>query len=157
VRKSNFFLAMGIIFMVIGFVIAWPLVRAATMYSAVSAKVMTVLIIPVNETHSRVSIAYDYRVGGSAKGDIALGFNLVDERLQLVEDPIVTNDVARHTQRQLEGRSVRVYVDMNRPYDTAFMLNPLSEDQPVRPEQGALLVMLGIFCSILAQLTRLRR
>ena len=125
---------MGIIFMVVGFVIAWPLVRAATMYSAVSAKVMTVLIIPVNETHSRVSIAYDYRVGGSAKGDIA-----------------------RHTQRQLEGRSVRVYVDMNRPYDTAFMLNPLSEDQPIRPEQGALLVMLGIFCSILAQLTRLRR
>ena len=151
---------MGIIFMVIGFVVAWPLVRAATMYSAVSAKVMTVLIIPVNATHSRVLIAYDYRVVGSAdaaKGDIALGFNLVDERLQLVDDPIVTNEVARHTQRQLEGRSVRVYVDMNRPYDTAFMLNPLSEDQPIRPEQGALLVMLGIFCSILAQLTRLRR
>ena len=145
--------------MMVGFVVAWPLVCAATMYSTAWAKVLTVLVIPVDETHSRVSFAYEFRISGNGphQGNIVLSYNLADERLQLVDDPVVSNDIARRTQQQYEDRSVRVYVDMNRPYDSAFMLNPLNQERPIRPEQGALLVMLGICCSILAQLNRIRR
>ena len=82
---------------------------------------------------------------------------MANDRLQVVDDPVVSNDLARRAQDQLDGRSVRVYVDVNRPYESAFILNPLSEEQIIRPEQGALLVMLGIGLSIIAQLTRIRR
>jgi hypothetical protein len=156
VNKSNFFLSIGIISMIVGFVIAWPLVYAAMQYTMVPGKVVAIMVLPVNEQQSRVAFAYDYRVGGR-QGDIALGYALADDRLEIIDDPIVSHEVARRTHAQLDGQSVRVYVDMNRPYTTAFMLNPMSELRGIRPEQGALLVMFGIACSILAQLNRIRR
>ena len=45
---------------------------------------------------------------------------------------------------------------MNHPIESAFMLSPVSVDGRVRPEHGALLVMIGLAMGILGQLARRR-
>lgn len=144
----------GVILMTVGLVVGWPLVRAAISYKPVRGEILDVITTPADAGRLRVAIAYEYPL--PTRGERAIGYQLTDERLQPVEDPVVA---AAHADalRGLSGRAVRVYYDVNQPLDTAFMLNPVSERAGLRAEHGALMLMAGIALSLIGQLGRLRR
>jgi hypothetical protein len=148
-------LIIGVVCVISGLFISWPLVRAAWQYKAVAGHITNVLIIPENETHSRVLVSFDYPTNG--KREITMGHQLVNERLEPIADPLLPHAQATRLAEQLTGRSVRVFFPANQQADAAFMLSPVSDDRGLRPEQGAVIVIIGLVCSILAQMTRLRR
>jgi hypothetical protein len=139
--------------MAVGLVIAWPLVRAAVQFRPVSGHIMEVITLPAEGERIQLAIAYEYPL--PQRGERAIGYALSDGRLQPVGDPVVDASEANALLRALRpGRPVRIYYDVNHPIDSAFMLSPVSIDGRLRPEHGALLVMIGLAFGILGQLAR---
>lgn len=145
---------LGAALMAVGLVIAWPLVRAAVSYRPVRGEILDVIATPTDDGRMRVAIAYEYPL--PARGERAIGYRLSDERLHPVDDPVL-DAAAADALRALAGRPVRVYYDVNQPFDSAFMLTPVSERGGLRAEHGAMLVMAGVVLSLIGQLGRLRR
>ncbi|MBA3699321.1 MAG: hypothetical protein H0W78_10750 [Planctomycetes bacterium] len=139
----------------VGLVIAWPLVRAAVQFRPVRGEVLDVITVPADNGRVRVIIAYEYPL--PTPGERAIGYTLTDERLQPVPDPEMDAQQAESLRRNLPGRAVRIYYEVNRPIDSAFMLSPVSDKGGLRAEHGALMVLIGIAFSIIGQLARMRR
>ncbi len=145
----------SLILVTLGMVIAWPLVRAAVEFRPVRGQILDVIALPAEGDRLRLAIAYEYPL--PTRGEHAIGYTLVDDRLQAVADPVVDVAQADALQRALPGRAVRVYYDVNHPLDTAFMLSPLGATGGLRAEHGALMVFIGLAFGILGQLARTRR
>jgi hypothetical protein len=156
--RVHVLLGFGVLCIIVGLIIAWPLLRAGMLYKAVPGYITHVLVIPENATHSRLMVSFDFPTKG--KREITMGHQLVNDRLEPISDPVLPHDEAARLSDELIGRSVRVFIEVNRPYDSAFMLSPVratSDNRALNPEQGAIIVIIGLACSILAQMTRLRR
>jgi hypothetical protein len=144
----------GALLMVVGLIIAWPLVRAAVSFRPVRGEILDVITTPADSGRMRVAIAYEYPLPN--RGERAIGYTLTDERLHPIDDPVVDASSAESL-RALAGRPVRVYYDVNQPLDTAFMLSPVNAANGLRAEHGALMLIVGVALSILGQIGRLRR
>jgi hypothetical protein len=147
---------LSLLLLATGLMLAWPLVSAAIHYRAVRGQVMDVIPLPADGGLVRLAIAYEYPVPGGVR-ERALGYTQADDRLQAIADPLVAPALAEQLQRILPGRPVRIYLDVNHPLDTAFMLSPVDAQRPLSPDHGAMLVLLGLGCGILGQLARRRR
>jgi hypothetical protein len=152
---ARFIIVVSFIITLIGLVIAWPLVRAAFEFRPVRGDILDVITTPGDNGLVRVTIAYEFPL--PTKGERALGYTLTDERLQAVPDPQMTSSQADTLRRNLLGRPVRIYYDVNHPIDSAFMLSPVTANDGLRAEHGALMVLIGIAFGIIGQLARLRR
>jgi hypothetical protein len=144
----------GALLMVVGLVVAWPLIRAAVSFRPVRGEVLDVIATPVESGRMRIAIAYEYPL--PSRGERAIGYTLTDERLHPIDDPVV-DAASAESLRALAGRPVRVYYDVNQPLDSAFMLSPVGATNGLRAEHGALMLMVGVALSILGQIGRLRR
>ena len=155
---ARFIIVVSLIITLIGLVIAWPLVRAAVEFRPVRGAILDVITSPGDAGLVRVTIAYEYPL--PTKGERAIGYTLTDERLQPVPDPQMESTQAESLRRALierADRGVRIYYDVNHPIDSAFMLSPVSTNDGLRAEHGALMVLIGIAFGIIGQLARLRR
>lgn len=152
---ARFIIFASLLVSLVGLVIAWPLVRAAVQFRPVRGEILDVIIVPADNGRARVIIAFEYPL--PTAGERAIGYTLTDERLQPVPDPELDMQQAESLRRNLVGRDVRIYYEVNRPIDSAFMLSPVSTKGGLRAEHGALMVLIGIACSILGQLARVRR
>ena len=132
----------GLVITLVGLVIAWPLVRAAVGFRPVRGEILDVITTPNGNGLVRVAIAYEYPL--PTAGERAIGYTLTNERLEPVADPEVDVAEAESLRRNLPGRAVRVYYDVNHPLDSAFMLSPVSANPGLRAEHGALMVLIGV-------------
>ncbi len=155
---ARFIIVVSLFITFIGLVIAWPLVRAAVEFRPVRGDILDVITSPGDDGLVRVTIAYEYPL--PTKGERAIGYTLTDERLQPVPDPQMGKNEAESLRQALldsRRRAVRIYYDVNHPIDSAFMLSPVTTNDGLRAEHGALMVLIGIAFGILGQLARLRR
>ena len=157
---ARFIIVASLLITLIGLVIAWPLVRAAVEFRPVRGAILDVITSPGDAGLVRVTIAYEYPL--PTKGERAIGYTLTDERLQPVPDPQMQKSKAESLrlallERRDRGERVRIYYDVNHPIDSAFMLSPVSTNDGLRAEHGALMVLIGIAFGIIGQLARLRR
>ncbi len=143
--------------LIVGLVIGWPLLRASVKFRAVYGQILDVIAVPIDDQQVSLAIAYEYPLPGPGRNR-ALGYALTDGNLQpLLHDHIVRAADAEAWKGALYGHNVRVYYDVNDPIDTAFMISPLRTTHGMRPEYGMLMIMFGLACGILGQLTRRRR
>lgn len=152
---ARFIIIASLCITLVGLVIAWPLVRAAVEFRPVRGEILDVITTPAENGLTRVLIVFEFPL--PTKGERALGYTLTDERLQPLPDPVMDAAQAESLRRNLTGRAVRVYYDVNHPIDSAFMLSPVATSNGVRAEHGALIVLIGVAFGIIGQLARLRR
>jgi hypothetical protein len=152
----RFLTVASLLFLFVGAVVAWPLVRAVLEFKSVRGQILDVITLPAADDHFRIAIAYEYPL--PQRGERAIGYTITNERLEPIDDSLVDRDFAEQLTRTLPGRRVRVYYNVNQPLDTAFMLSPIETGRlaGLRAEHGVLIVIIGVACGILAQLNRSR-
>jgi hypothetical protein len=145
----------GLVALIAGLALGWPMLRAHLQYQTVRGRVLDVLTQPAPDGRVRVSIAYEFSPPG--RREVRLSYRTSDWRLQPGDEVLVDATTAELWQRSLPGRNVPVYVDVNDGGDSAFMVADPSRLGRIEAEHGMQLVMVGLLLWIFGYWARLRR
>jgi hypothetical protein len=145
----------GLLAVLAGLALAWPLLRAAAQYQIVRGRVLDVLTQPTTDGRVRMAVAYEFTPPG--RREVLLSYRTSDWRLAPGDDPVVDPATADLWQRTLPGRIVPVYVDVNAGADSAFMVADPRRLGRLKAEHGIPLTLMGLLLWIVGYWTRLRR
>lgn len=148
-------LILGLVLLIAGVWLGWPLLHAASQLTRVRGVVLDVLAAPLPDGRARVAVAYQFTVPGKPRQTV-LGYRLADRGFTLSEHLDLPAERAELLGRTLPNQWMWVFYDVNDPAGSAFMVTDGFEPGRLRAEHGVLLLLTGIACWLLAWFTRRR-
>ena len=145
----------GLLAVITGLALAWPMLRAAAQYQVVRGRVLDVLTQPTVDGRVRMSVAYEFTPPG--RREVWLSYRTSDWRLEPGDDAVVDPATAELWQRSLPGRVVPVYVAVNDGGDSAFMVADPRRLGRLKAEHGIPLALMGLLLWLFGYWARLRR
>jgi hypothetical protein len=155
---ARVFVILGFALVITGMVVAWPLIFATSHYQMVRGRILEVFTQPLPDQRVRLSVAYDYPIPARHGRVFAIGHAQADQRFQPIPDLVIPASQVPLYERVLlrEAPVRRVFLDVNDPVGSAFMITDVSVGRSLSAEQGVALGLLGLLMWCVGYLVRAR-
>jgi hypothetical protein len=152
--------AFGLLLVVAGALLMWPLVRTYWRYARTTGQVVDVFPLPVAGDQVRLQLVFEFTIETKSEKVSYYGYNQADELYRPIEDPVVDKVRVPELTRRLVGEDPRfhirrrVFYDARDPAGTAFIVVDGVGENSHRYEVGMGAVVSGLMCMAFARRRR---
>jgi hypothetical protein len=156
---SRFLLLLGLTLVLFGAFVAWPLIYASMHYQVVNGRIMDVYSDRRTDDAVWLCVSYEFPVPSKNGQAIALGHMLADRSLRRSDGILVP----AHQEQDVEHNLLhvqpvrRVFYEVNDPIGTAFMLTDQGISHSIGPDQGLVVIVVGLALWWIAYLVRRKK
>ncbi|MBA3707565.1 MAG: hypothetical protein H0W83_01950 [Planctomycetes bacterium] len=151
---------LGVILVLAGGMLMWPLARTYWRYSQTTGEIIDVFPVPVGSDQVRLQLVFEFRIRSKNDKLSIYGYSQADSQYRRVEDPVVDKSRVPALTRQLVGEDPRfrirrrVFYEASDPEGTAFIVVDGITETSHRYEVGMAAAVSGLLCLMFARRRR---